>query len=117
MKESLTQALLMSFVRKLVTSIATALVTYGWIDADLSNRLTTEAVTAITAGIIGLVASFWLSYKNVILEFVKTRVGIAMPPNASLTDVSIAASLVEDKKSVALHGISTNEVNNATKTK
>jgi hypothetical protein len=101
MKETLMAALIRSFVRKGITFISAVLLTKGLIDSDLANRLDTEAVTLITTGIISLGVTVWLSYKNVIIEFVKTRVALLMPPTASLDTVAQVAATVEDKRSVA----------------
>lgn len=101
MNETLTKALVSSFVRKLITWISGILLASGWINAELSNRLTGEAVGFIATSIITFAASSWLSYKNVILEFVKTRIAIALPPTSSVQKVSAIAATVENKAAVA----------------
>lgn len=101
MKEAVFAALIRSFVRKGITALSSALVTKGIIDANLAGRLNTEAVTLITTGIITFLVSAWLSYRNVIIEFVKTRIGILMPPTTTLETVTQIAENVEDKRAVA----------------
>jgi len=105
MKENIWHALLGSFVRKGITYISGLLMAGGWINAELSDRLTTEAVVMITASLITFLGSTWLSYKNVILEFVKKQVALKMAPTSTLNEVALVASAVEDKKSVAINGI------------
>ena len=101
MKEAVFAALLRSFIRKGMSVLSGVLVTKGIIDADLAGRLNTEAVAFITTGVITLLVSTWLSYRNVIIEFVKTRIGILMPPTTTLETVTQIAENVEDKRAVA----------------
>lgn len=114
MKEALTIALARSLVRKLMSVFAGALLASGWINAELADRLTTEAVTLIATALVTLTASVWLTYKNVILEFVKTRVGIALPPTSTIETVEDIAKMVENKTAVATGAVDPfAEVNNA----
>jgi hypothetical protein len=101
MNETLTKALVSSFLRKIITYISGILLASGWINAELSDRMSGEAVGLIAASIIAFATSSWLSYKNVILEFVKTRIGIALPPSSTIAKVSAIAATVENKAAVA----------------
>lgn len=100
-KENVWTALLASMVRKIITYIAGLLMASGWINADLHDRLTTEAVTLITGSIVAFLISTYLSYRNVIWEFLKTHVAKLLPPTASMDDIVQVAERVEDKAAVA----------------
>lgn len=100
-KESIYYKFLLSCVRKGVTALAALLVSWGWVDAGLANDFSDSAAMKITSGIIALGISLWLSYKNVIIETLKTRVGIAVPPTTPIETVSEIAATVVNKKEVA----------------
>jgi hypothetical protein len=100
-KESVYFKFVLSIVRKAVTAVATLLVGWGYVDADLANEFSTSAAVKITLGIIAAAISFWASYKNVILETLKTRVAIALPPTTSIEKVAAIANTVHNKKAVA----------------
>lgn len=102
MKESIYSKFLISVVRYVVASVSAIFVQHGLVDAGTADEFTTTAALQIVGGLISFGTMLWLSYKDRILEFVKTRVAIALPPNTSMEKVSAIANTVDDKKAVAV---------------
>lgn len=108
-KESIYFKFLLSIARKSVTALATLLVSWGWVDAEVANEFSESAALKLTLGSIALAISLWASYKNVILETLKTRIAGALPPTVSIEKVSIIANAVEDKTEVAKGNVNITE--------
>lgn len=101
MKETVYYRVMLGIIRHFISAIATVLVAKGWIDSDTANEFTASASAQIVIGLIAFLTTLYFSYKDKIWEFVKTRVGIALPPNATMEKVVAVAHTVEDKKAVA----------------
>lgn len=101
MKETIYQRFLFAIFRHLISSLAGMLVTWGWIDAELANQFTESVAFKLATGAVALVIALYLSYKDKIWEFLKTKVAIAMPPNSTVNEVAQVASTVENKTAVA----------------
>ena len=101
MKETVYSKFFVSIIRYVVASIAAIFVQHGMVDATTADEFTGTAAVQIVGGIIAFGSMLWLSYKDRILEFVKTRVAIAIPPNSTMEKVTAIANTVVDKKAIA----------------
>jgi|SRR5690349_8598037 len=101
MKETIYSKFLESIIRYFIVLLAGYLVRKGVVDVETANKFTASAALQLTAALIAFAGALWFSYKDRIFSFVKTRVGIALPPNTSIEKVVAIANSVADKKAVA----------------
>jgi hypothetical protein len=102
MGETVQQRFLLSVLRYFLTWIGGMLVQKGLVKAELvSGFFASEAFTLMLSGSAFFLISIYYSYKNTIWEFVKTRIGILVPPDTPFEDVVKIASIVNDKHAVA----------------
>lgn len=101
MKESIYYRFFLSIIRHLVSALSAFFVHKGWVDAETADEFTGAAAAQIAIGIIAFAGTLWFAYKDKIWEFVKTRVGIELPPSTPISKVAAIAATVENKSAVA----------------
>lgn len=101
MKETVYSRVLYAILRHLISGISGVLVAHGWIEAELANNFNDSAAMQITLGIISFLTAIYFSYKDKILEFVKTHIARVLPPTTPMETVNKIARTVEKKKEVA----------------
>lgn len=92
---------LLSIIRHFLSGIGLYLVGKGVISEEFLNKFVESAGAQIIAGLIAFIGALYLSYRNKVWEFLKTRIGLILPPTATINDVVQVAEKIEDKEAVA----------------